>query len=208
MLAVYRAGGRPVWLAPNRERPRRDLNGLVVTGGSDIAAQFYGARDAAHATPDIVRDRFELAVLRFADLNGLPVLGICRGAQLINVHRDGNLYGDISELRRVTSNRPSVLPSKWITIERSSRLAAIVRVERLKVNSLHHQAVDRLGHGLSIVARDDDTIVQAVECDGERFVVGVQWHPEYLQWRRAQLAVFRALVAAAARWERRDRQRD
>ncbi|MEO0996454.1 MAG: gamma-glutamyl-gamma-aminobutyrate hydrolase family protein [Pseudomonadota bacterium] len=199
MLAVLRAGGRPVWLAPNRERPRSGLAGIVVTGGSDIAAQFYGGTDHAHAVPDVVRDRYEMAVLRFADLRGLPVLGICRGAQLINVYRGGNLYSDIANLRQVTSNRPSLLPSKTVTIEPDSRLRQIAAAATLRVNSLHHQAVRDLGGELRVVGRDDDGIVQAIESTAARTVIGVQWHPEYLQWQRPQLALFRALVEACER---------
>lgn len=196
-LAVYRAGGGPVRLGPDRPRPNRTLEGIVVTGGSDIGPNLYGSSEAPWSPPDTIRDEFELAVLSFAERRDLPMLGICRGAQLLNVFAGGNLYTDISNLRRVSSNRRSLLPSKWVDVASGSRLESVLARRALRVNSLHHQAVKRLGAGLVAVAHDRDEIVQGIEATGERFCVGVQWHPEYLAWRRPHLALFRALVAAA-----------
>ncbi len=194
---VRLAGGRPLPLAPNRPPPPDDLDGLIVTGGSDINPALYGQPEGPWVEPDPVRDRFELAALEFARIRGLPVLGICRGAQLINVAAGGSLHGDLTELRRVTSNRRRLLPRKRVWIAPESRLRTILGGESVRVNSLHHQAVKDLGAGLSIVARDRDDIVQGIEATGERFLVGVQWHPEYLPWLAPQRALFRAVIAAA-----------
>ncbi|NND44114.1 MAG: gamma-glutamyl-gamma-aminobutyrate hydrolase family protein [Xanthomonadales bacterium] len=201
-LAVYRAGGRPVQLGSSRQDPDESLSGIVITGGSDINPMHYGSTEAPWSPPDVLRDEFELAVLGFADRLGLPVLGICRGAQLVNVHAGGNLYSDIAHLRKLGSHKSTVLPRKWVEVDSTSALAGVLGTARLRVNSLHHQAVKDLGKGLRVVARDRDNITQAIEGGEQRWLVGVQWHPEYLQYQRHQQALFRALVAAARRYRR------
>lgn len=194
---VRLAGGKPVCLAPGIEPPD-GLEGLLVTGGSDIDPAHYGQPGGPFVAPDPIRDQYELAALEFARLHELPVLGICRGAQLINVVSGGTLHSDITELRQVTSNRPSLLPRKTVTLDSDSRLAALMGSVRFGVNSLHHQAVKALGRDLRIVGRDEDGIVQAIESIGTRLVVGVQWHPEYLPWQGRQRRLFHALVRHAA----------
>ena len=195
---VWRAGGRPLWLAPGSgEALPAALEGLVVTGGSDIDPSLYLQAGGPWVAPDPQRDQFELTALEFARRHELPLLGICRGAQLINVAAGGTLYQDITELRRVTSNRPTLLPRKQVEVESDSRLARVLGVTVVQVNSLHHQAVEHLGDGLRVVARDGDRIVQAIEAPQRRFCIGVQWHPEYLGWQQVQRRLFQALVAAA-----------
>lgn len=196
-LAVFRAGGKPLMLLPGKGRPEKELSGLVISGGSDINPTLYDSKADAWSPPDIERDEYELAMLQHAEQQALPVLGICRGAQLMNVFAGGNLYGDISELRWVTSNRSSILPSKWVDLEQDCRLQQMIGANSLKVNSLHHQAIKETGSNLQVVGRDRDDIIQAIEASGERFFIGVQWHPEYLQWKRDHYLIFKALVAAA-----------
>lgn len=198
-LAVWRAGGRPVFLAPYQPPPDESLQGIVITGGSDIDPLLYGAPENVFSPPDTIRDEYELAALRFADRLGLPALGICRGAQLMNVYRGGNLHSDISHLRHVSSNKPSILPSKWADIEPGSRLAAALDTDSLRINSLHHQAVKDTGAGLRAIARDRDKLIQGIESTDDRFWLGVQWHPEYLQWRKPDMNLFRKLVDEAHR---------
>lgn len=195
-LAVRRAGGKPVQLGTTRRTPDESLAGIVITGGSDINPMHYGSSEAPWSPPDVLRDEFELAVLEFAEQRRLPVLGICRGSQLMNVFAGGNLYGDIAHLRKLGTHKATILPRKSVTVETSSRLGGILGMESLRVNSLHHQAVKDLGRGLTVVAQDRDGITQGVEGDSPRFFVGVQWHPEYLQYQAHQQALFRALVAA------------
>lgn len=195
--AVRRAGGRPVALLPSRGEPEVALAAVVVTGGSDIGPSLYGSNETPFVPPDTIRDEFELAVLGLARRKRLPVLGICRGAQLLNVFLGGTLYSDVSGLRSRAGNRPTILPRKRIDIAPRSRLAQTLERTEMRVNSLHHQAIKLLGHGLEVVARDRDGICQAIEAPAARFCVGVQWHPEYLQWRHADFGLFRALVEAA-----------
>ena len=198
-LAVYRAGGRPVFLAPNRPAPDESLRGIVITGGSDIDPLLYGAPENAFSPPDTIRDEYELAALSFADRCGLPALGICRGAQLMNVYRGGTLHTDVAHLREVSSNKPSILPSKWADIASNSALAEVLGTDSLRINSLHHQAVKQTGAGLKAVAWDRDKLVQGIESTDGRFWLGVQWHPEYLGGRKRHMNLFRKLVDEARR---------
>lgn len=196
-LAVRLAGGDPVPLAPDRPAPDAQLRGIIITGGSDIHPHLFGHDGAPWSPPDPIRDEYELAALSFARLNQLPVLGICRGAQLMNVFAGGNLHIDITHMREKTSNRRSLLPRKTVQVRRNCRLAEALGSEQVRVNSLHHQAVDSLGKGLTAVAHDRDGIIQGIEDEDHEFFVGVQWHPEYLLWKRAQRGLFAALIRAA-----------
>ncbi|MDX1570851.1 MAG: gamma-glutamyl-gamma-aminobutyrate hydrolase family protein [Xanthomonadales bacterium] len=193
---VRRAGGRPLYLPPGSDLEAVSLAAVIISGGNDLSPALYG-EDEVRARVDPERDEHELRALELAEERELPVLGICRGAQLLNVEAGGNLHSDINHLRKITSRRPHLLPYKTVKVENDSRLAAITGTETFKVNSLHHQAVDEVGEGFRIVGRDLDGIVQAIEQISGCFRVGVQWHPEYLPWMRVQRRLFRALVAAA-----------
>lgn len=195
-LAITLAGGRALRAKPDRPLPAA-IDALVVGGGDDIANDLYAASATFDHTADRQRDAFELAAIQQVLTAGQPVLGICRGAQLINVAAGGTLYDDISELRRRTSNRVNPLACKPVALKPRTRLVMIAGRRRITVNSLHHQAVQRLGAGLIASARDADGFAQAIEAPHNGFVVGVQWHPEYLFYRRAQQRLFRALVTAA-----------
>lgn len=196
-VAVRMAGGRARPLAPDVVSGSPALDGLIVTGGSDIDPALYMTSGGPWVASDAQRDKFELTILELALANAIPVLGICRGAQLLNIAHGGSLHSDITQLRRVTSNRPTLLPTKRVTVATDSHLRRILGRDTVKVNSLHHQAVERVGNDLRIVARDGDQIVQGIEHTALPFCIGVQWHPEYLPWRKAHRALFRSLVAAA-----------
>ena len=197
-LALALCGARAARISLRHEQTLDAIDGLVIGGGNDIAPEHYGGVLEGPVRTDTARDALEIRWVRGALDRGLPLLGICRGAQLINVVLGGNLHADIRPLRRRTRNRPGLLPTKRVDLVRDSQLAAVTHRERLRVNSLHHQAIDRPGEGLVITGRDLDGLVQAVE-HRERPVFGVQWHPEYLLYLPAQLALFRWLVRACAR---------
>jgi putative glutamine amidotransferase len=196
-LAVRLAGGVPVRLTPSRPRAPRPLDGVIIGGGDDIEPRHYAGFDDGTGDFDPARDAMELRVIRRALRLRLPILGICRGSQLINVALGGNLYQDIRGRRRLTSNRGTVLPRKRVSLKRSSRLRRITGVTRLRVNSLHHQAVRQLGRGMTAVGRDLDGIIQAIEHRNGDFIIGVQWHPEYMPQKLHQRRIVAALVKAA-----------
>lgn len=196
-LALWRAGARALRLTPSRPLPLDDLDAVVISGGDDIDVRLYLPDSPEVAPADPERDRFEIRVLEHLMHRKLPLLGICRGAQLLNVVRGGTLYQDLRPLRRRTSNRRTPLPRKTALVQEGSGLARILGDTRLRINSLHQQAVRDLGEGLVSVARDLDDFIQAVEAPEHRFQVGVQWHPEYLILQREQMNLFRALVRAS-----------
>ena len=186
----------PVHLTPAVGYPGEDFAGFVLGGGNDIDPAIYGGDPSTSPSVDPLRDEFELTVLSLADRLQLPVLGICRGAQLINVHYGGTLFGDVSKMRVHTLNRATLLPRKKVTIVEGSRLADYVGNTTTRVNSLHHQAVRDTGRNLVIAARDRDQIVQGIESTDGPLRIGVQWHPEYLPQRADQRRLFRCFVEA------------
>lgn len=186
--SVADAGGLPV-LLPRSADPQRiveRIDALVLVGGEDVEPHRYGAQVGPHATSfDRGRDDFELALIDAAIERGLPVLAICRGAQVLNVARGGTLVEHLdptAELDHSTTDAPRSERRHRVTIAPDSLVAQALTPDLdadggLAVNSYHHQAVDRPGDGLRIVARADDGTVEAVE-DRDRRLVGVQWHPE------------------------------
>ncbi|MEQ8496814.1 MAG: gamma-glutamyl-gamma-aminobutyrate hydrolase family protein, partial [Gammaproteobacteria bacterium] len=159
----------------------------------------FGKRQ--RAGDNAARDRLELACLERAQAARLPVLGICRGAQLLNIFLGGRLRRELAAFYEEGHAVRSILPRKRIFIEENSRLAHALGTTSCRVNALHRQAIDdrHLGAGLAIVAREASGVVQAVESGGDWPVLGVQWHPEYLPQRREQLGLFRELARLAAR---------
>ncbi len=146
------------------------------------------------------RDEFEYACFKYAHEHRLPVLGICRGAQLINVALGGRLFRDLAGFYEESPAVRSILPRKSVAIEPDTRLRAIIGAQRCGVNALHRQAIDadKLGVGLRVAALETTGVVQAIEAvDASGFLLGVQWHPEYLPQHAAHRRLFSALVAAA-----------
>lgn len=144
--------------------------------------------------PDPKRDDLERALLDGALARGIPVLGICRGAQLLNVCLGGTLHQDVSEFYVETPQLRTVLPRKLVRVADGSRLARVIGSGPCSVNALHHQAIRDLGDDVHVAAREDNGIVQAIEVRAHRFAIGVQWHPEYIPQHRRQQALFYALV--------------
>ncbi|HEX8101246.1 MAG TPA: gamma-glutamyl-gamma-aminobutyrate hydrolase family protein [Solirubrobacteraceae bacterium] len=201
MRAVERAGGLPVVLPPLTSGDVAALldrlDGICLSGGPDLDPAAYGARERHPALGETEPplDAFELALVREADRRGMPVLGVCRGVQTLNVARGGTLHQDVPGHRQT---EVATQPTHEVAIALHSRTARTLGVTRLAVNSFHHQAVDALGAGLCVTARAADGTVEALECRERPFFLGVQWHAETLVDHPAQLALFRALVRAAA----------
>ncbi|WP_210490571.1 gamma-glutamyl-gamma-aminobutyrate hydrolase family protein [Rufibacter aurantiacus] len=143
------------------------------------------------------RDHLEFQLIDQAVKKNLPVLGICRGSQLLNVYFRGTLHQDISDFYKEEPNPSSIFPVKKVTFKPGSKLEQIIGAPKLKVNALHHQAVHTPGKGLDIVATESNGVVQAIEHVGRDFIMGVQWHPEYLPRRQEQRRLFQTLVQKA-----------
>jgi putative glutamine amidotransferase len=173
------------------------LDGICLAGGPDLDPVAYGAleRHRELGPTNAEHDAFELAVARAADAAGLPLLGICRGAQALNVARGGTLH------QHVDGHRQAELagtPTQRVAVASDSLLAAITGAgDSLEINSFHHQAVDALGAGLRVVARAADGTVEAIEDPARPFLLGVQWHAETLTERPEHGALFAALIEAA-----------
>ncbi|EIC22109.1 gamma-glutamyl-gamma-aminobutyrate hydrolase family protein [Thiorhodovibrio frisius] len=197
-LGIWLAGGHPRQLYPGDAPEKLErLAGLVVTGGHDVDPVLYAAAPEVTPKIDTERDRFEAAAIDRMLERRRPLLGICRGAQLLNVRRGGSLFQELRSRRKHTSNRWTIFPLKTLLLERDSALHARIGCDRCRINSLHNQGIDRLGEGLRIAGRDLDGIVQAVEDPTARYVLGVQWHPEFLLYLSRQRRLFQGLIAAA-----------
>jgi putative glutamine amidotransferase len=197
--AVAAAGGKPV-LLPLEARDLGGMDGLLLSGGGDIAPDLYGEDPRAELRGvDRKRDEYELSLTREVLRSRIPVLAICRGIQVLAVAAQGRLIQDLSQMGDInhwqTAPRPQ--PHHWVEVLTGTRLRDILGVDRLFVNSFHHQAVAQVPPGFRIAARSSDGVIEAIESQGENFVLGVQWHPECM-WRSDPLAlrIFQAFVEA------------
>ncbi len=205
--AVERAGGAVVILPVTDAARLRDVLGMVhgvlLPGGGDVQPSLYGATPM-DCTRDVnpERDAFEVSLFDDAMATGLPVLGICRGMQLMNVALGGTLFQDVS----AATGQFHYNPAQWrershrVKVEPRSRLAGAVGVTELDVNSIHRQGIDRLATGLRAVAWAEDGSIEGVESDGPPVLLGVQWHPEVLEDLPEQRGVFDAFVEEARRY--------
>ncbi len=209
--AIESAGGLPVVLPalePAAALPLLErLHGLCLSGGPDLEPVNYDRPPHPQLGPTEPEvDRFELALTRHADELRMPILAICRGAQVLNVARGGTLHQHLPDLEAVTARHRQSEPADHSThevrVSPDSLLARALGGRRdLEVNSFHHQAPERLGEGLRAVAWSTDGVVEGIESPRGEFVLGVQWHAECLVERPEQAALFGAFVEAAARYE-------
>jgi putative glutamine amidotransferase len=208
--ALFLAGAAPLliplledegWLANILAR----VDGLLLSGGGDVDPLHYGHQRLTRlSSADRPRDRVELFLARKAYALDIPILGICRGMQLLNVALGGTLVQDITRQRPSAGlhdfhdGHPRDFPAHPVHIQQTPRLPLLVGARALPVNSLHHQCVDQVAGGLLVAAVAPDGIPEAVEAPDKRFVLGVQWHPEELvdsDPRHRQ--IFEHFVAAA-----------
>lgn len=188
--------GDPTTPATPRANPRR-MKDLVDDAVAPLVVALCRLAGTRRHGVDTDRDALELALIQYAKERDMPVLGICRGAQLMNVAEGGTLVSDLKTLYEERPDLYTVRPRRKVDIVASSRLARIVGRDSLLVNSLHFHAIDRPGRDLRVVARESNGLPQAIEHTARRFWLGVQWHPEYLPQQRAQQLLFRALVECA-----------
>ena len=172
------------------------VQGLVLTGGGDVGAERYGGDPAVTLDVKPARDEFELALLREAGDRGWPILGLCRGAQLMNVWLGGTL-GDFRHDGDRFARHRNALADHPVRLAPDSRLARIYGTTDIdKVTTWHGQHVDRPGAGVEIVGYSRDGTPEAIEVDGPVFAIGVQWHAEMPPWDRRQDALFEAYAEA------------
>lgn len=210
LRAVEAAGAIPVVVPPladpgSLEALLSHVSGLCVSGGPDLDPAAYRERRHAKLGPTWAElDEFELELVRGADQRGLPILAICRGVQVLNVARGGSLHQHLPDVvgEDIAHRQPQ--PARTTTHEvllaPSSRMAAIVGERRVAVNSFHHQAVARVGAGLTVTGRAPDGVIESLEADDREFVLGVQWHAEGLIAEPGHAALFGALTDAARRY--------
>lgn len=207
--AVQQVGAVPVIVAPLKAGAIDTLldtvDALCLSGGPDLDPKTYDRSPDPNLGPtELAIDKFELALAKGAYARGMPILAICRGAQLINVARGGTLFQHIpnepgaslehrqNQLGHYRTHAVEVLPN--------TLLGATLGESSLQVNSFHHQAIDRLGKGLRVAARSEDGIVEGIESTEHDFVIGVQWHAESLTDGPEHEALFAALVEAGVRY--------
>ena len=205
--AIRRAGAVPIVIPPldvESIEPLLDgLYGLCLSGGPDLHPSIYGAEPHPELGPTEPHlDEFEVALVRAAEARELPVLAICRGLQVLNVSRGGTLVQDLPSERpsEVQHRQTEVgwVPTHDVRIEPGSLVAACLGETEARVNSFHHQAVDRLGDGLRIVGWAPDGTVEAVEATDRRFTVAVQWHAESMVRSPEQERLLSAFARAAS----------
>lgn len=200
-IAVRVAGGNPLTLKASRDYKNVRIDGLLLGGGADIFPGFYDRPPKKEYIYDHERDDMELYWGRRALEEQIPALGICRGAQLMNVVCGGTLHADIRKTHGARLYPDDLLHHafyrKRINIVKDSLLHGITGADTLKVNSIHKQAVDKLGDGLEINATEDNEVVQAISLKEHPFYLGVQFHPEFLIYSRVFRKLFGALVNIA-----------
>ncbi len=197
--SVRRAGGEPRVLNPLCDKPERvigEIGGLLLTGGVDVDPARYGEeREAMVTNVEMDRDEFEFAMLKAARETAIPVFGICRGLQVMNVAFGGSLFQDIAAqmagILEHTLPTPPCGIAHEVWVSKGSRLWTLMQekmadADTCSVNSRHHQAVKRLAPGFEVTATAPDGVIEAIECaNGSTFCLGVQWHPENF-WRTGE----------------------
>lgn len=210
---VANAGGVPVVLPPIGRADAvqtviSSLDGLVLSGGSDLDPSYYGEEPIPELSVTLPeRDAFEMALVEEALGRGIPVFGICRGLQVLNVALGGTLFQDIpaqvgNNVLKHRQDTPKWQATHEVEVDSRSWVAGIMECDILKVNSYHHQSIKDLASGLIVSARSSDGIIEAIESRNfsERWIVGVQWHAEAMRDQGAEhSSLFEAHVSAAER---------
>lgn len=209
--SVRRAGGEPVEVVVGGEAPAQILarvDGLMLTGGGDVDPKLYGeARHDTFQPAETGRDEFEISLARTAVNQGIPLLAICRGMQVLNVAMGGTLYQDIpSQITGALQHsvpQPRAGSAHEVWVSKDSMLATLLKDhmedgETCHVNSRHHQSVKDVASGFEVTATSPDGVIEAMERPGAPYCIAVQWHPENF-WRTGEFReLFEGLVQAAS----------
>jgi putative glutamine amidotransferase len=203
--SIEDAGGLPCIIPYLRDaemhvRYCEKMDGLMLVGGADVAAERYGQEPlASEYPPTPERDNFELAFLHTFMETGKPVFGICRGIQLLNVALGGTLIQDIPSMLNMVHHMQGVGMQEIaheVRIDPDSLIARLLGSEDIEVNSFHHQCVDHLGDGLLAVGHSEEGIIEVIEHDSYPFMLAVQWHPERMRTDERQLDLFKGFIKA------------
>ena len=196
-LALRMQGARTHTIRPGSRVDVSLLDGLVLSGGTHVHPSRYGQQPTVTANYDPRRDDTDFRLLSHAEKLGIPVLGVCRGAQLINIFRGGSLCQNVTPLRKYTRHRPLLLPLQTVRLVQGSRLIEVMKEPVVGANRIHSQSIKKLGQHLRVVAVDKDRFVQAIENTTGQWLMGIQWHPEYLLYHGGHRRIFRHFVQAA-----------
>ncbi|MGC8119420.1 gamma-glutamyl-gamma-aminobutyrate hydrolase family protein [Marinobacter sp. VGCF2001] len=196
-LGLRLHGARTHYIRPGDRTNVALLDGLVLSGGTHVHPQRYQQQSQVTARYDLKRDATDTHLLEQAEAINIPVLGICRGAQFINVFHGGSLCQNVTPLRVNTRHRPLLLPLQTVRLVQDSRLGQLMYSHVIGANRIHSQAIKRLGRNLRVTAVDNDLFVQAIENTGQQWLMGVQWHPEYLLYHTGHRRIFGHFVQAA-----------
>jgi putative glutamine amidotransferase len=203
-LGVLLAGGKPLKITPRRKNAQTaDIDGLILGGGKDIFPARFRRAPKKDYKYDKARDEMEVFWAERALVEQIPALGICRGAQLMNVIAGGTLHMDVNEAYE-GADYPSgffhyLTYRKIINIKPLTKLHKMMGQQRTKVNSMHRQSIDVIGNDLKIVATEKNGVVQGISNADHPFFIGVQFHPEFLLYRQDMRNLFKGLVQAAAK---------
>lgn len=203
---VWLAGGQSLRWGTGRDADLDAVDGLIIGGGDDVSPELYGGTITASARIDPARDRLERDLASAAFERNIPVLGICRGAQMLNIALGGTLHQDAWATFSDAKMIKTILPKRRVHIVPGTHLARHAEPDEMTVNALHTQAVDELGRDLRVNARDAAGMIQGIERLRDPFALGVQWHPEHLFYARRQRRIFAALVTAARAYAASRRQ--
>ncbi|RBW50062.1 gamma-glutamyl-gamma-aminobutyrate hydrolase family protein [Marinobacter sp. F3R11] len=190
-------GAKPYYIRPGSRVDVSMLDGLVLSGGTHVHPSRYGQEPQVSAHYDQARDMTDYSLLEQAESVGIPVLGICRGSQFINIFHGGSLCQNVTPLRVNTRHRPLLLPMQTVQVVSTSRLGKLMRASVIGANRIHSQAIKRLGKNLQVTAVDNDLFVQAIESTRGQWLMGLQWHPEYLLYHSGHRRIFSEFVQAA-----------
>ncbi|KXO10201.1 MULTISPECIES: gamma-glutamyl-gamma-aminobutyrate hydrolase family protein [Marinobacter] len=196
-LGLRLHGAHTHYIRPGSSTDVSLLDGLVLSGGTHVHPNRYGQQPQVTARYDLKRDETDFRLLEQAEEIDIPVLGICRGAQFINVFHGGSLCQNVTPLRMKTRHRPLLLPLQTVQLVQDSRIGRLMHSTLIGANRIHSQAIKHLGRNLRVTALDNDLFVQAIENTGQQWLMGVQWHPEYLLYHTGHRRIFSHFVHAA-----------
>jgi putative glutamine amidotransferase len=192
-IAALRGAGMTPVMFPDEEDPAESdrlvdlVDGVVLSGGQDVDPELYGAENTHSRGVNPAADRLEIAIVEAARQREKPLLAICRGIQVLNVTLGGTLHQEVTSpggvhelIDKETDPEELVARRHVVRFESEARLAKMYGAAEAKVNTIHHQGIDRLAAGLIVEGRTDDGLIEAVHYDGDWWALGVQWHPERL----------------------------